>query len=164
MYTTVHVFSHHFAIISSLERGVTHHDHLSKLVFGWNGPDASEEQSIFFHCRYYLSPRRWPWPFVLKNLNSLQPSTLVQSSSGPMVLERFLNVVNSLSPLGKRHAPSHAWSNLNPLYPRMLYAKFDWKCNRQSGSNQRRWWVNKSDGELMNFINILRVSILHVNV
>ena len=73
---------------------------------------------------------------------------------GPVVLEEkifkiclCIFTILSLSPLEKR-AGSFIWIKLNPLYPRMLCAKFGWNCSIGSGEEdenvknvwQRRRW------------------------
>ena len=62
-----------------------------------------------------------------------------------LVLEKkiFINFVNVFSlfhnylPLGK--AQPFIWTNLNPLHPNLLCAKFGW--NRPSGSGDEDFWI-----------------------
>ena len=39
------------------------------------------------------------------------------------------------------------WTNLNPLYPRMLCAKSDWNWHRGSGEEDEKVYDNNSDDD-----------------
>ena len=88
-----------------------------------------------------ISTWRWVWPFICTNLNHHHPSMLCAKfawnwpSGSKEDFESFrynLNIFAIISPF-KRVWP-FIWTNLNPLHPRMLCARFGW--NWSSGSLQ----------------------------
>ena len=89
-----------------------------------------------------ISPMRRVWPFIWTNLNPLHPRMLCAkfgwswtSGSGWRIIFKVFNIFLQFTiifPL--RRAWPFIWTNLNPLHPRMLCAKFGW--NWPSGSGE----------------------------
>ena len=128
--------------------------------FDWNWLSNSGEEdflisSLYFH--YYcviISPWNRAGPFIWTKLNTLHPRMLCAkfnwnwlSGSGE---EDFFNFVNVFSlfchylPLEKGGALhlNKLKSNLNPLHPKMLFAKFGWNWLRGSGKEDFFKFVN----------------------
>ena len=93
-----------------------------------------------FYLSLIISPLKRAGPFIWTKLNTLHPRMHCANfgwnwPSGSE--EDFLNFVNVfcyfviISP-GKRAAPCN-WTNLNPLHPRILCAKFGWNWPSGSG-------------------------------
>ena len=125
-----------------------HHARMLCAKFGWNWPGCSGEEDFEIHqciSPYFaiISPWKRIWPFICTNLNPLQHARMLcakfgrnwPSGSGE---EDFLNssmyflYFVIVSPWGKTWP--FIWSNLNPLHPRILCAKFGW--NWPSGSEE----------------------------
>ena len=107
--------------------------------FGWNWPSGSGEDDFFNFVYVFSLFRNYPllgknWPFIWTNLNSLQPMMHCakfgwnrSSGSGEenfLILSMYFRYFEIISPLER--AVSVIWTNYNPLYPRMLCAKFGW--------------------------------------
>ena len=83
------------------------------------------------------------WFFIWRNLNPLHPWMLCAkivwnwfSGSGEediLILSMYIHYFVIISPL--KMAGLFIWTNLNPLHPRMLCAKFFW--NWPSGSGEK---------------------------
>ena len=90
----------------------------------------------------FISPWKRAGPFIWTNLNSLHPRKLCAkfgwnwiNGSGEedfLILSIYFHYFVIISPW-KRARP-FIWTNLNPLYPRKLCAKFGW--NWPSGSGE----------------------------
>ena len=96
-----------------------------------------------------------PWkragPFIWKNLNPLYPRMLRAKFSwnwlsGPgekdfIILSMYFHYFVIISPW--KRAGSFIWTNLNPLHPRMLCAKFGWNWPSQAQTGPFIWsWTN----------------------
>ena len=114
--------------------------------FGWNLLSGSGEEDLNFVNVFSLFRNYHPWkkvgPFIWTNLNPLHPRMLCAkfrwnwpSCSGEedfLISSMYFRYFIIISPW-KRAGPFF-WTNLNPLYPRMLCAKFGW--NWLSGSGE----------------------------
>ena len=115
--------------------------------FVWNWPSGSGEEdflilSMYFRCSLIISPLKRAGPFIWTNLNSLYPRMLCAkfgwnwpSGSGEedlLISSTYFRYFVIISPW-KRAGPL-IWTNLNPLHPRVLCAKFGW--NWPSGSGE----------------------------
>ena len=98
--------------------------------------------SMYFHYFVIISPLKRPGPFIWTNWIPFTQGCFVPRlvKIGPVVLEEKIFLISSMyfhyfviiSPW-KRAGP-FVWTNLNPLHPRMLCAKFGW--NWPSGSEE----------------------------
>ena len=109
--------------------------------FGWNWPNGSAEEDFHISSMYFcsfviISPSKKAGPFIWMTLNPLHPRMPCAKLPGTLKLaqwflrRRFSYMVN-VFPLLHYHLPLEKggpfiWTNLNPLHPRMLCAKFDW--------------------------------------
>ena len=118
---------------------------------------------------------------MVLHLNKLESPSCTQRYTvaglveiGPEVLEKIFKFCQCIfanllfSPLGKGRALLNIWTNLNPLHPRMLCAKFGWNWSRGSReedenvkSLQTDRWTEKltwafSSGELKRKLTNLR--------
>ena len=97
--------------------------------------------SMYFRYFLIISPWKRAEPFIWINLNSLHPRMLCAkfgwnwlSGSGEedfLISSMNFHYFVIISPL-KRAGP-FIWTNLNPLHPRMLCAKFGWNWPSSSG-------------------------------
>ena len=116
--------------------------------FGWNWPCGSGEEVFYISSMYFyyfitIYPCKSVGPFIRTNLNSLYPRMIYAKfgwnwpcGSGEEGFFNFVNVFllfRNYLPLEKGGALHSI--NLNPLYPRMLCAKFGW--NSPSGSGEK---------------------------
>ena len=114
---------------------------------GWNWPSGFGEEdfiisSMYFHYFVVISPWKRAGPLIWTNLNPLHQRMLWAkfcwnwpSGSGEedfLILSMYFCYFVIISPW-KRAGPL-IWTNLNPLHPRMLCAKFGW--NWPSGSGE----------------------------
>ena len=114
--------------------------------FGWNWPSGSGEEdflisSMYFHYFVIISPWKRAGPFMWINLNPLHPRMHCAkfgwnwlSDSGEedfLISSMYFHYFVIISPW-KRAGP-FIWTNLNPLHPRMLCAKFGWYWPSISG-------------------------------
>ena len=140
-----------FLIISPWkEGGVLHLNRLespSTMKFGWNRPSSSGEEDFWTWSmcfRYSLGKGR---AFISTNLNPFTQGCIVPNlvRIDTVVLEKILKFCQCildflyLSTLGNKVEP-FIWTNLNPLYPRILCAKFGW--NWSSGSGEEGFWIS----------------------
>ena len=97
---------------------------------------------MYFHYFVIISPWERAWPFIWTNLNPLHPRMLCAkfgwnwlSGSGEdfLISSMYFHYFVIISPWER--AWPFIWTNLNPLYPRMLCAKFGW--NWPSGSGEK---------------------------
>ena len=102
------------------------------------GPAVLEKKfflisSMYFHYLVIIFPWKMVGPFIWTNLNPLYPRMLcAKFEIGPVVRKKNIFLILSMyfcyfiiiSPW-KRAWP-FIWTTLNPLHPRMLYAKFGW--------------------------------------
>ena len=98
--------------------------------------------SMYFHFFLIISPWKREGLFIWTNLNPLHPRMLCAkfgwnwlSGSGEevvLIASMYFHYFVIISPW-KRARP-FIWTNLNPLHPRMLCAKFGW--NWPSGSGE----------------------------
>ena len=124
---------------------------------GWNWLSGSEEEDFLISSMYFLyfviiSPWKRAGPFIWINLNPLHPRMLCAkfgwnwpSGSGEedfLISSMYFHYFIIMSPW-KRVGP-FIWTNLNPLHPRMLCAKFGW--NSPSGSGE------EDEGQRTNFV------------
>ena len=113
---------------------------------GWNWASGSGEEDFLILSMYFLyfviiSPWKRAGPFIWTNLNPLHPRMLCAKfgwnwPSGSveedfLISSMFFRYFVIISPW-KRAGP-FIWTNLNPLYPRMLCAKFGWNWLSGSG-------------------------------
>ena len=114
--------------------------------FGWNWPRGSGEEdffilSMYFHYFIIISPWKKAGPFILNKLESpALKDALCQfwlKLAQWFCRRRFLNFINEFSLfqnyLSWKRARPFIWRNLNPLYSRMLCAKFGWNWSSGSG-------------------------------
>ena len=87
--------------------------------------------SMYFHYFVIISSWKRAWPFIWKNLNPLQARMLCSkfgwnwpsgSTEENQISSMYFHYFVIISPW-KRAGP-FIWTNMNPLYPRMLCAKF----------------------------------------
>ena len=113
---------------------------------GWNWLSGSWEEDFLISSMYFryfviVSPWKRLGPFIWTNFNPLNPKMLCAKFcwNWPSVLEKKIFLISSMyfryfviiSPW-KRTGP-FIWTNLNPLHPRMLCAKFGWYWLSGSG-------------------------------
>ena len=73
---------------------------------------------------------------------------------GPEVLEKIFKFCQCIfanllfSPLGKGRALLNIWTNLNPLHPRMLCAKFGWNWSSSSGEEDENVTFLQTNGQM----------------
>ena len=106
---------------------------------GWNWLSGSGKETFLISSMYFgyfiiIFPWERAGPFIWTNLNSLYPRMLCAkfgwnwpSGSGEedfLVLSMYFRYFLIISPW-KRAGP-FTFTNLNPLHPRMLCAKFGW--------------------------------------
>ena len=97
-----------------------------------------------------MPPWKWVGPFIWTNLNPLHPRLLCvkfgwnwPSGSGEedfLILSTYFRYFVIISPW-KRTGP-FIWTNLNPLHPSMLCAKFGW--NGPSGSGEEDFFISST--------------------
>ena len=105
---------------------------------------------MYFHYFVIISPWKRVGPFIWTNLNPLHPRMLCvkfrwswPSGSGEedfLISSMYFHYFIIISPL-KRTGP-FIWTNLNPLHPRMLCAKFGWNWPSGSGEEGFKNFVN----------------------
>ena len=114
--------------------------------FGWNWLSGSGEEfflisSMYFHYFVIISPWKRAGPFNLNKLESPSPKDALCQVWLKLAQwswrRRFFNFVNVFS-LFRNYLPlvkggPFIWTNLNPLHPRMLCAKFGWNWPSGSG-------------------------------
>ena len=120
---------------------------------GWKWLSGSGEEdflisSMYFHYFVIISPWKKVGTFICINLNSLYSRMLCAkfgsnwpSGSGEedfLILSMYFRYFVIISPW-KRAGPV-IWTNLNPLHPRMLLAKFGW--NWLSGSEEEDFLIS----------------------
>ena len=103
---------------------------------------------MYFHYFIIMSPWKRVGPFIWTNLNPLHPRMLCvkfgwnwPSGSGEeefLISSMYFRYFVIISPW-KRAGP-FIWTNLNPLHPRMLCAKFGW--NWPSGSGEEDFLIS----------------------
>ena len=103
---------------------------------------------MYFRCSLIISPWKRVEPFIWTNLNPLHPRMLCAKFgwnwlSGSreedfQISSMYFNYFVIISPC-KRAVP-FIWTNLNPLHPRMLCAKFGW--NWPSGSGEEDFLIS----------------------
>ena len=96
---------------------------------------------MYFCYFAIISPWKWACPFIWINLNPLYPRMLCVKFgwkwlSGSReedfwISSMYFHYFVIISPW-KRAGP-FIWTNLNPLHPRILWAKFGWNWLRRSG-------------------------------
>ena len=149
------VYFHYFIIISPWKRAGPfiwtnlNPLHLRMLCakFGWNWPNGSGEEdflilSMYFHYFIIISPWKRAGPFTWKKFNPLHLRMLCAkfgwnwlSGSGEenfLILSMYFHYFVIISPW-KRAGPFN-WTNMTPLHPGILCAKFGW--NWPSGSGE----------------------------
>ena len=122
------------------------HQRMLCAKFGWNWPSGSGEEdikilSMYFRYFVIISPWKMVGLFIWTNLNPLHQRMLCAkfgwnwpSGSGEdfLISSTYFRYFVIISPW--KRAGSFIWTNLNPLHPRMLCAKFGW--NWPSGSGE----------------------------
>ena len=98
--------------------------------------------SMYFHYFVIFSPWKKAWPFIWTELNPTYPRMICAkfgwnwlSGAGEevfLISSMYFHYFILISPW-KRAGP-FIWTNLNPLHPGILCAKFGW--NRPSGSGE----------------------------
>ena len=125
----------------------TLHPSLLKAKFGWNWPNGSGEedfQIVLMYFCYFIIISSWngAGSFIWKNWTPVTQECFVSFfvEISLVVLEEkiinfrqyiFARYFIIISPR-KRTWP-FIWTNLNPLYPSMLCAKFNWNWPNGSG-------------------------------
>ena len=101
--------------------------------FIWNWPNGSEtaELSMYFYLLAIISPWKQEILFICAQR---QVWMKLLSNFGENSEMLSMNFHNSIT-IPWRWLWHFIWINLNPIYPKMLYAKFDW--NWFSGSDER---------------------------
>ena len=149
-------------LLTSLENGMTPHLKRLKIPLTRNAlchvwlkwPCGSAEDfwkmlSMYFRYFFIISPLKRAWPFIWTNVNPLYPSMLCAkfgwnwpygSREDLFKYCECIFSISLLSPHGKRRDPS--FEQINPLYPRMLCAKFGWNwlCDSE---NRGKWKYDK---------------------
>ena len=110
------------------------HLRMSCTCFIWNWPNGSEaaELSMYFYLLAIISPLKTG--NFLCSETSLDEIMKLSSNFGENSEMLSMNFHNSIT-IPRRWLWHFIWINLNPIYPEMLYAKFDW--NWFSGSDER---------------------------
>ena len=141
------MYFHYFIIISPWKRAGPFiwtnlnplHTGILCAMFGCNWPSWSGEEDFLkvVNLFYYfpiISPLERAWPFILTNLNTLHPGILCAkfgwnwpSGSGEedvLISSMYFHYFIIISPW--KGAGPFIWTNLNPLHPGILCAKFGW--------------------------------------
>ena len=102
---------------------------------------------MYFHYFVIISPWKRAAPFIWTNLNPLYPKMLCADCGWKwlsaaredfLILSMYFPYFVIISPWKK--AGPFIWTNLNPLHPRMLCAKFGW--NWPSGSGEEDFLIS----------------------
>ena len=126
--------------------------------------------SMYFHYFIIISPWKRAGPFIWTNLNPLHPRMLWAKfgwnwpcGSGEedfLISSMYFHYFVIISPW-KRVGP-FVWTNLNPLHPRMLCAKFGW--NWLSGSGEEDFFNVVNVFSLFNnYLPLEKGGALHLN-
>ena len=125
---------------------------------------------MYFRYFVIISPWKRAGPFIWTNLNPLHPRMLCAkfswnwlSDSGEedfLILSMYFHYFVIISPW-KRAGP-FIWTNLNPLYPRMLCAKFGWNWLSGSGEEDFLSFVNLFS-LFLNYLPLEKGGALHLN-
>ena len=127
-----------------LDRTVRYHQGKGQIAQEWNRP-------YYLKAEYTsnIKPNKRPMGLIahlrnqFKSMNTFERSNdYICYKIGPVVLEEKIFIFREssfaillLSPNVKRCGLS-IWTNLNPLYPRMLFAKFGWNWPSGSGEDE----------------------------
>ena len=90
----------------------------------------------------YINNNKWPMDHIAKTEQTWIPFTNGAVEIGPLFLEikifKFLQCIFaiSLSSALRKESGPFVWRYLNPLYPRMLCAKFCWNWPSGSGEDE----------------------------
>ena len=125
---------------------------------------------MYFGYFRIISPWKRAGPFIWTNLNPLHPRMLCAKfswnwHSGPgekdfIILSMYFHYFVIISPW-KRAGP-FIWTNLNPLHPRMLCAKFSW--NWLSGSGEEDFLIlSMFFPYFCNYLPLEKGGALHLN-
>ena len=98
---------------------------------------------MYFHCSCIISPLRKVGSFICSNLNPLYPMMFYvkfgwnwpSGSEEEFLFSSMYFCYLSSSPFGIGSGSLVLYLNLNPLYPRMLCAKFGWDWPSRSGED-----------------------------
>ena len=111
---------------------------------------------MYFHHFVIISPWKRAGSFIWTNLNPLHPRMLCAkfgwnwlSGSGEedfLILSMYFHYFIIIFPW-KRAGP-FIWTNLNPIYPRMLCAKFGWNWPSVSGEEDENVKSLQTDGQM----------------
>ena len=145
---------------------------------GWNWLSGSGEEDFLISSMYFqyfiiISTWKKAGPFVWTNLNSLHPRMLCAKFgwnwlSGSGEEDFFVSSMNFyyfviISP--RKRAGLFIWTNLNPLYQRMLCAKFGW--NWPSGSREEDFLISSmffyAILYICNYLPLEKSGALHLN-
>ena len=129
---------------------------ISELAY-WSSGSGEEDfkiLSMYFCYFVIISPWKRTGPFIWTNLGPLYPRMLCDKFAwiGPVVLEKIFFEIRQcifaisvvISPWKK--AGPFIWTNLNPLHPRMLCAKFGWNWlsgSREEDKNVKSLWQHQ---------------------
>ena len=129
----------------------------AKFVLNWLSGSGEEDfliLSMYFRYFRIISPWKGAGPFSWTNLNPLHPRTLCAkfgwnwfsgSREEDFLISsmyfRYFWIISSW----KRAGP-FIWTNLNPLHPRMLCAKFGWNSPGGSGEEDENVKSLQTDG------------------
>ena len=127
---------------------------------GWHWLSGSEEEdflisSMYFHCSIIICPWKRAGPFFWTIVNPLHPKLLCAQfgwnwpiGSGEedfLILSMYFRYLVIISPWEK--AGPFFWTNLIPLHPRMLCAKFGWNWPSGSGEEDENVKSLQTDGQ-----------------
>ena len=162
------MYFHYFIIISPWKRAGPFigtnlnplHPRMLCAKFSWNWLSGPGEKdfiilSMYFHYFVIISPWKRAGFFIWTNLIPLHPRMLSAkfgwnwlSGSGEedfLILSMYFPFVVIISPL--KRAGSFIWTNLNPLHPRMLFAKFGWNWPSGFGEENENVKSLQTDGQ-----------------
>ena len=110
---------------------------------------------MYFHCSIIICPWKRAGPFLWTIVNPLHPKLLCAQfgwnwpiGSGEedfLILSMYFRYLVIISPWEK--AGPFFWTNLIPLHPRMLCAKFGWNWPSGSGEEDENVKSLQTDGQ-----------------
>ena len=149
----------YFVIISPLEKYMvlhwinlyTHYPRMLCAKFGWNWPTGSVEDdfkmlSTYFH--YFV--RRGPsfeQAWIPLTQRRFMPNLVEICPVVHLKIRQYIFAISSVNISPWKRAEPFIWTNLNPLHPRMIYAKF--------GLKLAKWFWR---GRYFKFLNVFSLS------
>ena len=126
----------------------------AKIVWNWLSGSGEEDiliSSMYFRYFVIISPWKRTGPFIWTNLNPRHPRMLCAqfcwnwlSGSGEedfLISSMYFSYFVIIAPW--KIARPFIWTNLNPLYPRILCAKFGWN-----------WFSGSGEEDFFNSVNV----------